>query len=166
MANKKHIILNNNNEETEETEETEDTEEINREYIRPINGTKQDNYTRKEIKQQLKGYTALKTEEDKKILLTLKPFKVWIKYINFVTNEYRVGGLLKVVDKKLRYIMLTNLNSKLTWSVQLKDCILFISKDIEEKENIRIKEQIQKDKEEHIKNKLYKLYKKKLLQRV
>ena len=162
MANKKHIILNNN----EETEETEETEESNKEYIRPINGTKQDNYTRKEIKQQLKGYTALKTEEDKKILLTLKPFKVWIKYINFVTNEYRVGGLLKVVDKKLRYIMLTNLNSKLTWSVQLKDCILFISKDIEEKENIRIKEQIQKDKEEHIKNKLYKLYKKKLLQRV
>lgn len=175
MPPKKYIVIKKEETEETETQETEtqtetqiETEETqnNKEYIRPINGTKQDNYTKKEIKQQLKGYLALKTDEDKKILLTLKPFKVWIKYVNLLTNEYRVGGLLKIVDKQLRYIMLTNLNSKLTWSVQLKDCIIFISKDIEEKENIRLKEQIEKDKEEYVKNKLYKLYKRKLLKRV
>ena len=56
-----------------------------------------------------------------------------------------------MVDPELRFIMLVNTSKNLTWSVQLKDCIVFIPKDIEEKEKTKQKEQMTKEK-------LYKLY--------
>lgn len=120
-------------------------------YKKPRDGSKQDNLTKTQIREKLQGYRALKSSKDKEYLLTLKPFKVWVRYFNTVTKEFRVGGLLKLVDKQLRYIMLVNTSKNLTWSVQLKDCIIFIPKDIEEKEQAKQKEQLAKEK-------LYKLY--------
>jgi hypothetical protein len=121
-------------------------------YKKPKEGSKQDNMTKEQIREKLQGYRALKTMQDKKYLLNLKPFKVWIRYFNTKTKEFRVGGLLKLVDPEMRYIMLVNTNKNITWSVQLKDNIIFIPTNIEEKEQEREKEKLTKEK-------LYKLYK-------
>jgi hypothetical protein len=131
-------------------------------YKKPKYGSKQDNFTKEQIKQKLKGYKALRTDKEKQILLTLKPFKVWIRYFNTITKEFRVGGLLKTIDPELRYIMLVNTSNNLTWSVQLKDCIIFIPKltqDPERKQREEQEQKEQKDKETKTKEKLYKLYK-------
>ena len=116
--------------------------------------SKQANFTKEEIKEKLKGYKALKTSQDKKVLLELQPFKVWIRYFNTETKEFRIGGLLKLVDQELRYIMLVNTNKNITWSVQLKDNIIFIPDPEKQKEKLR-----EKLKEDCEKDKLYKLYK-------
>lgn len=121
-------------------------------YTKPKSGSKQDNMTKEEIREKLQGYRALKTMQEKRYLLSLKPFKVWIRYFNTQTKEFRVGGLLKLVDPELRYIMLVNTNKNLTWSVQLKDNIIFVPKDLEEKQKAKEKEQLTKEK-------LFKLYK-------
>jgi hypothetical protein len=121
-------------------------------YKIPKEGSKQHNMTKEQIKEKLQGYKSLKTIQDKRYLLTLKPFKVWIRYFNTVTKEFRVGGLLKLVDPELRYIMLVNTNKNLTWSVQLKDNIIFVPKDIEAKQKAKEKENVTKEK-------LYRLYK-------
>jgi hypothetical protein len=121
-------------------------------YKKPKEGSKQDNMTKEQIKQKLQGYKALKTAQEKKYLLNLKPFKVWIRYFNTVTKEFRVGGLLKLVDPELRYIMLVNTSKNLTWSVQLKDNIIFVPNDIEQKQKEKEKEKVKKEK-------LFKLYK-------
>lgn len=123
----------------------------NTNYKKPKEGSRQDNLTKEQIKEKLQGYKALKSSKDKQYLLKLKPFKVWIRYFNTVTKEFRVGGLLKMVDQELRYIMLVNTSKNLTWSVQLKDCIIFVPKDIEEQEQAKEKEKLTKEK-------LYKLY--------
>jgi hypothetical protein len=120
-------------------------------YKKPREGSRQDNFTKDQIREKLIGYKALRTSQDKEYLLKLKPFKVWVRYFNNVTKEFRVGGLLKMVDKELRYIMLVNTSKNLTWSVQLKDCIIFIPKDLEKQEQEKQKEQLTKEK-------LYKLY--------
>jgi hypothetical protein len=121
-------------------------------YKKSKTGSKQDNMTKEQIKEKLQGYKALKTSQDKRYILNLKPFKVWIRYFNTVTKEFRVGGLLKLVDPSLRYIMLVNTNKNLTWSVQLKDNIIFVPNNVEEKQQEREKEKLTKEK-------LYKLYK-------
>ena len=121
-------------------------------YKKPKEGSKQDNMTKDQIREKLQGYRALKTSQDKRFLLNLKPFKVWIRYFNTQTKEFRVGGLLKLVDPELRYIMLVNTNKNLTWSVQLKDNIIFVPKDVDAKDKEREKEKMTKEK-------LYKLYK-------
>lgn len=143
----------------------------NNKYVSNKNRS-QKNLTKEDIRTHLKGYRALKTSEDKKYILTLKPYKVWIKYFNITTREFRIGGLLKVIDPKLRFIMLTNTQKKFTWSVQLKDCIIFVpdktedtttkedttedtTEDITENTTV-ISAQAQK--EQSIKDKLYKLY--------
>jgi len=116
--------------------------------------SKQVGMTKEQIKEKLKGYKALKTSNDKKILLELQPFKVWIRYFNTETKQFRVGGLLKLVDKDLRYIMLVNTDKGITWSVQLNDNIIFIPDPEKQKEKLK-----QKLKEECDKDKLYKMYK-------
>lgn len=128
-------------------------------YKKPKTGSKQDNMTKEQIRQKLQGYKALRTPKDKKYLLKLKPFRVWIRYFNTVTKEFRVGGLLKLVDPELRYIMLVNTNQNLTWSVQLKDNIIFVPDNIEEKEQEKIQKEKDKEKEKIQKEKLFKLYK-------
>lgn len=117
-------------------------------YVKPKNGTKQDNLTSDEILGKLKEYVPLKTMEEKKVLTTLQPFRTWIKYINKETGKFRNGGLLmKVVYPD--YIMLINSISKITWSVQLIDNIIFVKhpKIIEKEKQI-----------EEIKDELYELY--------
>jgi hypothetical protein len=142
---------------------------VNSNYKKPKGGTQQENMTKEQVKQKLKGYKVLKTMKEKKELLTLQPFKVWIRYFNTITKEFRIGGLLKLVDPDLKYIMLVNTRNRLTWSVQLKDTYIFIPKDIKEKarekelEKTRKKElekqlEKQREKEDLIKEKLYKLY--------
>jgi hypothetical protein len=137
----------------------------NSEYKKPKSGTKQDFLTKDEIRQKLKGYKALRTMEDKTHLFKLRPFNVWIRYFNTVTNEFRLGGLLQKVDPQLRYITLVNTSQHISWSVQLKDNIIFVpinhDKKYEEKQQKKqekIKEKEKKEKEIIIKEKLYKLY--------
>lgn len=135
---------------------------VNSTYKKPRGGTQQENMTKEQVKEKLNGYKVLKTMKEKRELLTLQPFKVWVRYFNIVTKEFRVGGLLKLVDPDLKYIMLVNTRNRLTWSVQLKDTYIFIPKDIKAKnrekelEKARKKEQLEK--ENLIKEKLYKLY--------
>lgn len=131
---------------------------VNSNYKKPKGGTQQENMTKEQVKERLKGYKVLKTMKEKRELLTLQPFKVWIRYFNTVTKEFRVGGLLKLVDPDLKYIMLVNTRNKLTWSVQLKDTYIFIPKDIKEKNREKELEKEQFKKEQLIKEKLYKLY--------
>ena len=95
-------------------------------YKIPAGGTYQDNMSKSEIKKKLIGYKSLKTDESKRYLLTLTPFKVWIKYYNPTTKQFRTGGLMMKVDPQLRYMMLVNTSSNITWSVQLKDNIIFV----------------------------------------
>lgn len=139
----------------EDTEYTDDTcvkkpfiTLVESDYITPVNGTLQDNLTSEEILNKLQEYIPLKTMEEKKVLKTMKPFKTWIKYINIKTGKFRNGGLLMKVAYP-DYIMLVNLVSKITWSVQLKDNIIFVKHPkIAEREK-QINE---------IKNELYELY--------
>lgn len=116
--------------------------------------SKQADFTKDQIKEKLKGYKALKTAKDKKILLGLQPFKVWVRHFNTETKQFRVGGLLKLVDPNLRYIMLVNTSKGITWSVQLDDNIIFIPDPDKQKDKLK-----EKLKEECDKDKLYKLYK-------
>lgn len=116
--------------------------------------SKQAEMTKEQIKEKLKGYKALKTANDKKVLLESQPFKTWVRYFNTETKQFRVGGLLKLVDPDLRYIMLVNTAKGITWSVQLNDNIIFIPDPEKQKEKLK-----EKLKEECEKDKLYKMYK-------
>lgn len=123
-------------------------------YNRPRGGTKQDNMTKDEIKAKLVGYVPLRSMKEKEYLTELKPFKTWIKYINTTTKQFRTGGLLmKVVYPD--YIMLANTSKNLTWSVQLKDNIIFVpDPDLAEQQDES------KRREQAIKDRLYTMYKK------
>ena len=121
--------------------------------------------TKEEIRDKFGVMKPLKTEEEKSELLNLKVYNVWIRYYNKKTKTFKIGGLLKYVDPQLRYIILLNTSAKISWSVQLKDNIIFISKNIKNK-NIKYKNNskkpiqiIKNSKEELQKNKLYDLYK-------
>lgn len=94
-------------------------------YRRPRQGTVQSNMTIDDVKAQLVGYIPLQTMEEKQVLCSLQPFKTWIKYINTNNRRFRTGGLLMKVSYP-DYIMLVNPGKKLTWSVQLKDNLVFI----------------------------------------
>ena len=185
FTSKYTIIKNGTDTTTDDTDDTNTDNDlgsdykyksiIKSDYVKPASGSKQDNFTRHEIRQKLKGYRALRTPEEKRYLLNLKPFKVWIRYFNTVTKEFRVGGLLKLVDPELRFIMLVNTTKNITWSVQLNDSIIFVPKEITQnkqqnkqqqqqqkiknKEPINNQDQEQSRREEVIKAKLYALYK-------
>jgi hypothetical protein len=119
---------------------------VNSRYTRQ---SKQDNMSEDVIRQRLQGFVPLTTIRDKKILTTLPLFKTWIRYINTNTGQFRVGGLLMKVEYP-DYIMLVNNDKNLTWSVQLKDNMIFI-RDPSRKEQVK--------KEQSVKNKLYQMYK-------
>lgn len=123
-------------------------------YKKPSSGSRQDNLTKEEIKDRLAGYIPLRTMQEKKILTKLPYFKTWVRYINENTKQFRTGGLLmKVVYPD--YIMLANTAQNLTWSVQLKNNIIFIKDPRESKER-----EEQKQKDEQVKEKLFEMYKK------
>lgn len=122
---------------------------INSIYTNP---SKQAKFTKEDIKDRLNGYKSLKSMEDLNILRELPLYKTWVKYYNIEKKEFRQGGLLKFVDKDLKYIILLNTSKKLTWSVQIKDNIIFVNKEkIEEIKEAKIQE-LQK-------KKLYELWK-------
>lgn len=94
-------------------------------YKKPKEGSKQENFTRDDVLRQLDGLIPLKTMDEKRILEHLPLFKTWVKYITLDTKQYRRGGLLMKVQYP-DYITLVNSRSKLTWSVQLNNAILYI----------------------------------------
>lgn len=138
-------------------------------YKKSRYGSKQDNLTLDEIKEKLKGYVSLKSMQDKKVLTVLPMFKTWVRYYNTVTNQFRTGGLLMKVEYP-DYIMLVNTANNITWSVQLKDNIIYIPhpnvlKDKLEDQNDRrekrnIEKKTEREKEKQIKDKLYEMYQK------
>lgn len=153
---------------------------INSDYKNPKGGSKQSLLSKTEIKEKLAGYKTLH-KDDYRYLLTLPPFKTWIKYYNPTTKQFRVGGLLMKVDPELRFLTLANTGLKKSWSVQLKnhENIIFVpdpksnvnvpttvantvnvttnvTKDIETRQ--LIEENEIKRKEFMVKEKLYKMY--------
>lgn len=129
---------------------------IDTHYAKPRRGSKQENFTKDEIKEKLVGFTPLQTMKDKEILKRLPVFKTWVRYINKDTRQFRTGGLLMKVSYP-DYIMLVNTRQNVTWSVQLKDNIIFI-RDPSEAETRRETISDEKQKEKAIKNKLYEYY--------
>lgn len=145
-------------------------------YTKPMYGSKQDNLTLEEIKEKLQGHVSLKSINDKKILTMLPLFKTWVRYYNVEKKQFRTGGLLMKVAYP-DYITLVNTVNNVSWSVQLKDVIIYIlhpdiaRQRIEENEEKRkeksketqverkIERQNEKKKERVIKDKLYELYK-------
>lgn len=122
-------------------------------FKKPVSGSVQENFTKQEIKDRLIDYVPLSLpldNDDKKVLLNLKPYKTWIKYYNKEKRQFRVGGLLTKVDPEFRYLMLANTKFKLNWSVNLKTNVLFIPDPEIEK---------QKEKDQRNCEKLLKLYK-------
>ena len=120
---------------------------VNSKYRKPQSGSRQDRFTKQEILKRLENYIPLKTMQDKKVLERLPLFKTWVRYYNTQTKQFRVGGLLmKVVYPD--YIMLINTAQNLTWSVQLKDNIIYIPhpKVAEEKRQEKKRDNIIKDK--------------------
>lgn len=138
-------------------------------YKKSRHGSKQDKLTLDEIKEKLKGYVSLKSIQDKKVLTVLPMFKTWVRYYNTVTQQFRTGGLLMKVEYP-DYIMLVNTANNISWSVQLKDNIIYIphpnilkdklddQKERREKRNMEKKEE--REKEKQIKDKLYEMYQK------
>ena len=130
---------------------------VDAKYKKPVSGSRQDNLSRDDIVKKLENYIPLKTMREKEILTKLPYFKTWIRYYNTDTKQFRTGGLLmKVVYPE--YIMLVNTAKNLSWSVQLKNNVIYIpdQKILDEKEK-------QKEKEDKIKDKLFEMYKQGLL---
>ena len=126
-------------------------------YKKPINGSRQDNFTRDDILKRLENCVQLKSIQDKQMLEELPIFKTWIKYYNTTTRQFRTGGLLmKVMFPD--YIMLINTAQNITWSVQLKDNIIYIPDQTIVKQTQKQKEESDR-KEKMIKEKLYDMYK-------
>lgn len=126
-------------------------------YKKPINGSRQDNFTRDDILKRLENCVPLKSIQDKQMLEELPIFKTWIKYYNTTTRQFRTGGLLmKVMFPD--YIMLINTAQNITWSVQLKDNIIYIPHQTIVKQTQKQKEESDR-KEKMIKEKLYDMYK-------
>lgn len=129
------------------------------EYKKSARGSRQDNFTKEEIKKKLVGYIPLRTMKEKKVLEEMIPFKTWVRYINNETKQFRTGGLLMKVEYP-KYIMLVNTQKNLSWSVQLEDNIIFIRDPANEENYRKEKENVQA-----MKDKLYEMYKKGELKR-
>jgi hypothetical protein len=114
------------------------------EYIRPVDGTRQDNMTYDQIKRELKGYTRLKTMEEKRILTVLPILRTNIKYINHTIGKFRTGcGLIECNYPD--NILVMGYGYKKKWFVYLDNCTIYIKEEL--------------IKEVDIKNHLYTLYK-------
>lgn len=147
-------------------------------YRKPTNGSKQDLFTKDEIIKRLENTIPLKSMEEKKILTKLPYYKTWVRYYNTKTKKFRIGGhLMKVVYPD--YVVLVNLNNKISWTVQLKDCIFYITDPrLKQDEtnsiintnkklnNYNIKNDKKDNMEDKIKDKLYSLYKQGKLSRL
>jgi hypothetical protein len=95
-------------------------------------------------------------------------FKTFVRYINNKTRQFRLGGVLLKVEHP-DFIVLGNLQMQMSWSVQLKDNIIFIRdprlKQVDDQEKYQKRQEQReqnkelKDKEKLIKDKLYTMYK-------
>jgi hypothetical protein len=110
-------------------------------YKKPKSGSRQDNFNRDEIL------------KEKQLLTQLPNFKTWIRYYNTETKQFRTGGLLMKVSFP-DYIMLVNTAKNITWSVQLKNNIIYVPDP-----KIAKQKEKENDKETAIKEKLFNLYK-------
>ena len=115
---------------------------------------KQDDITKEDLLNEIKGCDILRTLKEKKALLKMTLFKTWVKYYDNDKRKFRYGGILSKVEYPT-YIMLKNPTTGAVWSVQLLNTILFINKENEE----RIRKKQQSIKEEEAKDTLFKLYK-------
>ncbi|NBP00787.1 MAG: hypothetical protein EBU90_11770 [Proteobacteria bacterium] len=94
-------------------------------YRKPVAGSAQDHFTVDDVRKQLRDHVALKNDKDKQLLKDFPPFRVWVRYYNNVTKQFRTGGLLtKVVYPD--YVILANVRKNVTWSVQIPDCTFYI----------------------------------------
>lgn len=160
---------NRDNRDNTDSEEDRFVSIVDSGYKKSKYGSKQDHMTGYDMVHQLDNYVALKTLNEKRLLERVTPFKTWIRYLNINNKKFRVGGLLMKVEYP-DYIMLVNPKLNLTWSVQLKDHIIYVpDKDYprnrEEKEMIKIKrKELEKKKEKEekmdiLKDHLFSLYK-------
>ena len=117
-------------------------------YEKPTEGSKQDQFTKKEIKDKLKGYLLCSPKD----LVSIKT-STWIKYMDKKTGLLRVGGVLSMVSYP-DYIVLKNPYNKLSWSVQIKTNDFYAP-------DPKVKER--KSKEEDKKEQIFELYKRGLL---
>ena len=126
-------------------------------YVKPQGGSIQDNLTHEQIIKRLEDFIPLRTLKEKEYLNDLPCHKTWVQYYNTKTKKFRLGGILCKVDYP-NYIILINFHTKVYWSVQLKDNIIYVrNKDHTE-------ELTEKQVEKIIKNKLFNLYKRGKLQ--
>lgn len=129
-------------------------------YKKPQQGSIQDNFTKEEILRRLQNCIPLKTIQEKSILNDLPIFKTWIRYYNVEKRLFRVGGLL-LKSGYPEYIMLINPKQNVTWSVQLKNNIIYIQDPRKQEMTRRQKEEerrAKKEKERMVKEKLYEMY--------
>ena len=113
-------------------------------YKKPDGGSKQDNFTKDDIKKQLQGYTRIKPED-----LQHLPQGTHIKYFNHKDKKFRCGGYLAKVSYP-DYIILKNVYKKLSWSVQIKENYFFIPEQTEDSTDLKSNSE---------KDRLYELYK-------
>lgn len=129
-------------------------------YKKPPKGSIQDNFTKDEILRRLENCIPLKTLQEKRILNELPIFKTWIRYYNVEKRLFRVGGLL-LKSGYPEYITLINPKQNVTWSVQLKDNIIYIQDPNKQELTRQEKQQERKEKKEKenmVKEKLYEMY--------
>lgn len=126
-------------------------------YEKPSDGSVQENLSDEQKLKLIKHFIPLRTMKEKEYLLELPTHKPWIRYYNLKSKQFRLGGLLCRVQFP-DYIILMNYRTKVFWSVQLKDNIIYVSnKDY-------AKLMTPKQQEFVIKNKLFSLYKRGKLQ--
>jgi hypothetical protein len=129
-------------------------------YKKPLRGSIQDNFTKEEILRRLQNCIPLKTIQEKSIVNDLPIFKTWIRYYNVEKRLFRVGGLL-LKSGYPEYITLINPKQNVTWSVQLKDNIIYIQDPNKQEMTRQEKQQERKEKKERenmVKEKLYEMY--------
>lgn len=133
---------------------------VRKQYKKPPQGSIQDNFTKEEILRRLQNCIPLKTMQEKSILNDLPIFKTWIRYYNVEKRLFRVGGLL-LKSGYPEYITLINPKQNVTWSVQLKDNIIYIQDPDKQAMTRRQKEEERREKKEKerlVKEKLYEMY--------
>lgn len=118
----------------------------------PPGGTVQDNMSIEDIQRRLEGYVPLKTMAEKNYLTELPLMRTWVRYYNTELRKFRTGGILMKVSYP-DYIVLVSTGKGLTWSVQLRNNVIFVP-DPELAEQKRRQE----EEEEEVKNQLYELY--------
>ena len=99
-------------------------------YVKPLNSM-QDKLTNEDIEILLEEYNEV---ED---ITLLKP-GIHIRYWSIIKKPnggeqkiFRMGGTIIKIDPEYKYIVLSS-NQKLTWSVQVKDCIFYKKMTIDE----------------------------------